>query len=75
MSEGGVCLRVACVACVHSVRLVCGVDERNTASCRVVEKSHYRFVRSVIETPQADRPALAVRCYERLSVLHTVQLA
>ena len=74
-SEAVVALSDAALACVPSVRLVCRVDERNAASCRVVEKSHYRFVRSVIETPQADRPALAVRFYERLSVPHTVQLA
>jgi len=73
MSEAVTALSNAALICVPNVRLVCRVDERNAASCRVVEKSNYRFVRSVIETPQADRPAVVVRFYECLSVPHTGQ--
>ena len=75
MSEAVTALSDAALRLVPNARLVCRVDERNLASCRVVEKSHYRFVRSGIESPQADRPALAVRFYERLSVAHTGQSA
>jgi RimJ/RimL family protein N-acetyltransferase len=75
MSEAVAALSDAALRLVPTARLVCRVDERNAASCRVVEKSHYRFVRSGIEAPQADRPALAVRFYERLSVPHTWQEA
>ena len=73
MSEAVTALSGAALRLVPTARLVCRVDERNTASCRVVEKSHYRFVRSGVESPQADRPAFAVRFYERLSVPHTGQ--
>ena len=73
MSEAVTALSDAALRLLPAARLVCRVDERNTASCRVVEKSHYRFVRSGMESPQADRPALAVRFYERLSVPHTGQ--
>ena len=73
MSEAVTALSDAALRLVPAARLVCRVDERNAASCRVVEKSHYRFVRSGMESPQADRPALAVRFYERLSVPHTGQ--
>ena len=75
MSEAVVALSDTALGLVPTARLVCRVDERNAASCRVVEKSHYRFVRSVNESPQADRPALAVRFYERLSAAHTAQEA
>ena len=75
MSEAVAALSDAALRLVPTARLVCRVDERNAVSCRVVEKSHYRFVRSGIEAPQADRPALAVRFYERLSVPHTWQEA
>ena len=75
MSEAVTALSDAALGLVPTARLVCRVDERNAASCRVVEKSHYRFVRSVNESPQADRPALAVRFYERLSAPHTGQSA
>jgi len=75
MSEAVAALSDAALGCVPSLRLVCRVDERNAASCRVVEKSHYRFMRSVIETPHADRPALVVRFYERFSEPHTGQEA
>jgi RimJ/RimL family protein N-acetyltransferase len=73
MSEAVTALSDAALRLVPDARLVCRVDERNAASCRVVEKSHYRFVRSGMESPQADRPALAVRFYERLSAPHTGQ--
>ena len=73
MSEAVTALSDAALRLVPAARLVCRVDERNTASCRVVEKSHYRFVRSGMESPQADRPAFAVRFYERLSAPHTGQ--
>ena len=73
MSEAVTALSDAALRLVPAARLVCRVDERNAASCRVVEKSHYRFVRSGMESPQADRPALAVRFYERLSAPHTGQ--
>jgi RimJ/RimL family protein N-acetyltransferase len=73
MSEAVTALSDAALKLVPAVRLVCRIDERNAASCRVVEKSHYRFVRSGMESPQADRPALAVRFYERLSAPHTGQ--
>ena len=73
MSEAVTALSDAALRLVPAARLVCRVDERNAASCRVVEKSHYRFVRSGMESSQADRPALAVRFYERLSVPHTGQ--
>jgi RimJ/RimL family protein N-acetyltransferase len=75
MSEAVAALSDAALDLIPSARLVCRVDERNAASCRVVEKSRYRFVRSVIEMPQADRAALAVRFYERLSEQHTAQSA
>ena len=75
MSEAVTALSDAALRLVPAARLVCRVDERNAASCRVVEKSHYRFVRSGMEPPQADRPALAVRFYERLAVPHTGQSA
>jgi RimJ/RimL family protein N-acetyltransferase len=75
MSEAVTALSDAALRLVPAARLVCRVDERNAASCRVVEKSHYRLVRSGMESPQADRPALAVRFYERLSVPHTGQSA
>jgi RimJ/RimL family protein N-acetyltransferase len=75
MSEAVVALSDTALGLVPNARLVCRVDERNAASCRVVEKSHYRFVRSGIEASQVDRPALAVRFYERLSAAHTEQLA
>ncbi|MDP5116418.1 MAG: GNAT family N-acetyltransferase [Burkholderiaceae bacterium] len=75
MSEAVTALSDAALRLVPAARLVCRVDERNAASCRVVEKSHYRFVRSGIESAQADRPALSVRFYERLSVPHTGQSA
>ena len=75
MSEAVTALSDAALRLVPAARLVCRVDERNAASCRVVEKSHYRFVCSGMESPQADRPALAVRFYERLSVPHTGQSA
>jgi len=73
MSEAVTALSDAALRLVPAARLVCRVDERNAASCRVVEKSHYRFVRSGMESPQADRPAFAVRFYERLSAPHTGQ--
>lgn len=73
MSEAVTALSDAALVCVPNVRLVCRVDERNAASCRVVEKSNYRFVRSAIETPQGNRPAVVVRFYECLSVPHTGQ--
>lgn len=73
MSEAVTALSGAALRLVPTARLVCRIDERNTASCRVVEKSHYRFVRSGVESPQADRPAFTVRFYERLSVPHTGQ--
>ena len=75
MSEAVTALSDAALRLVPAARLVCRVDERNAASCRVVEKSHYRFVRSGMESLQADRPALAVRFYERLAVPHTGQSA
>ena len=75
MSEAVTALSDAALRLVPAARLVCRVDDRNAASCRVVEKSHYRLVRSGMESPQADRPALAVRFYERLSVPHTGQSA
>ena len=56
------------------VRLVCRVDIRNAASCRVVEKAQYRFKKSQRETTDAIRPALAVRVYERWSVPQTEQV-
>lgn len=73
MSEAVTALSDAALRLVPAARLVCRVDDRNTASCRVVEKAHYRFVRSGMESSQADRPALAVRFYERLSAPHTGQ--
>ena len=73
MSEAVTALSDAALGLMPTARLVCRVDERNAASCRVVEKSHYRFVRSGMESPQADRPAFAVRFYERLSAPHTGQ--
>lgn len=56
------------------VRLVCRVDVRNVASCRVVEKAQYRLKQSQREAIDANRPALAVRIYERWSVPQTEQL-
>jgi RimJ/RimL family protein N-acetyltransferase len=73
MSEAVTALSDAALGLIPTARLVCRVDERNAASCRVVEKSHYRFVRSGMESSQPDRPALAVRFYERLSVPQTGQ--
>ena len=76
MSEAVTALSDAALALLPGARLVCRVDERNIASCRVMEKSQYRFIRSALQSPKASvSPDLAVRFYERLSELHTGQLA
>lgn len=56
-----------------TVRLVCRVDIRNAASCRVVEKAQYRFKQLQREAIDTASPTLAVRVYERWSVPHTEQ--
>jgi RimJ/RimL family protein N-acetyltransferase len=76
MSEAVSALSHTALALVPTVRLVCRVDERNAASCRVMEKSLYRFVRSGLQSAEAaDSPDVAVRYYERGAELHTGQLA
>jgi len=75
MSEAVAALSDTALLHWPKLRLVCRVDVRNAASCRVVEKAKYVFKQSVKETSQDDRPALAVRIYERWSLPHTEQLA
>ena len=76
MSEAVTALSDAALALMPSARLVCRVDERNTASCKVMEKSQYRFVHADLQSPEAAvSPNLAIRFYERRSELQTGQLA
>lgn len=75
MSEAVTALSDTALRLVPSARLVCRVDARNTASSRVVEKSHYRLVHTDRDTPETDTASLQVRIYERLSAAHTVQVA
>jgi RimJ/RimL family protein N-acetyltransferase len=75
MSEAVAALSDTALQHWPKLRLVCRVDVRNAASCRVVEKAKYVFKQSVRETSQDDRPVLAVRIYERWSLAHTEQLA
>jgi RimJ/RimL family protein N-acetyltransferase len=56
-----------------TVRLVCRVDVRNAASCRVVEKAQYRFKLLQQEASTSASPTMAVRVYERWSAAHTEQ--
>ena len=73
MSEAVAALSDTALLHIPKLRLVCRVDVRNAASCRVVEKAKYVFKQSVREASQDDRPAMAVRNYERWSVPHTEQ--
>lgn len=75
MSEAVSALSEAALSLVPSARLVCRVDERNTASYRVVEKSQYRLISTNSDTPEPGCSAVRVRIYERLSAPHTVQVA
>ena len=75
MSEAVAALSETALLHVPELRLVCRVDVLNAASCRVVEKAKYVFKQSVREDSQDDRPAMAVRIYERWSVPHTEQAA
>ena len=75
MSEAVAALSDTALQHWPKLRLVCRVDVRNAASCRVVEKAKYVFKQSVRETSQDDRPVLAVRIYERWSLAHTEQPA
>lgn len=74
MSEAVAALSDTALRQVPELRLVCRVDMRNAASCRVVEKAKYVFKQSVRETSQEDRPSVVVRIYERWSLPHTEQL-
>jgi len=75
MSEAVAALSDCALLQVTKLRLVCRVDVRNAASCRVVEKAKYVFKQSVRETLQDARPTVAVRIYERWSVPQTEQVA
>jgi len=75
MSEAVAALSDCALLQVPKLRLVCRVDVRNAASCRVVEKAKYVFKQSVRETLQDARPTVAVRIYERWSVPQTEQVA
>ena len=75
MSEAVAALSDTALLHWPQLRLVCRVDVRNAASCRVVEKAKYVFKQSVREASQDDRPDMAVRIYERWSLPHTEQLA
>lgn len=74
MSEAVTALSETALQHWPRVRLVCRVDGRNAASCRVMEKAQYRLKQSQQEAIDAHRSPLVVRVYERLSVPQTEQV-